>query len=466
MEDILRKVCDLARQRGLKFADARIVLEDRTYISRQDGRADRMSANRSSGLGIRVLHRGSWGFASTNTLSMQSAAECLEEATAAARLSEDGADFELSPVDPREAEARTPVQRDPRSVPAAEKMELLRRHEAEALRIAADKAVNTVVSLGDSVTRTLVCSTEGVFVDQEQVRATIAARVVTADGEVRQASHEIRSRLAGWETFDDLEPMDIGGKAAEKAVRLLSAKKAPAGVFPVVLHPTVVGVFIHEAFGHNAEADLILAGESILEGKLGHSVASELVNVVDDATLPQLWGSYAYDSEGTPAQRRQIIRNGELVGLMHSRESAGRMGLPPNGSARADGYHSMPIVRMSNTMLEAGETPVEEIIAGVDEGVLFEDGRWGYVFCQKGQYTLNAGCGRMIRRGELAETVRDVCMCGMVIETIHKVDAVSKEFELAWGGGMCGKNGQSMPVSGGGPYVRVADMVVGGQERA
>jgi TldD protein len=93
-----------------------------------------------------------------------------------------------------------------------------------------------------------------------------------------------------------------------------------------------------------------------------------------------------------------------------------------------------------------------------------EDGRWGYVFCQKCQYTLNAGGGRMIRNGELAEPVRDVCMVGMVLETLHNVDAVSREFELAWGGGTCGKNGQGMPVSGGGPFVRVADMVVGGQD--
>ncbi|MBD3174222.1 MAG: hypothetical protein GF320_03510 [Armatimonadia bacterium] len=140
------------------------------------------------------------------------------------------------------------------------------------------------------------------------------------------------------------------------------------------------------------------------------------------------------------------------------------MGLEANGSGRADGYSSRPIVRMSNTMMEAGETPVEELIGGIDEGVLMEDGRWGYVFCQKGQYTLNAGGGRMIRNGELAEPVRDVCMVGMVLETLHNVDAVSKEFELAWGGGTCGKNGQGMPVSGGGPYVRVADMVVGGQD--
>ncbi len=123
-----------------------------------------------------------------------------------------------------------------------------------------------------------------------------------------------------------------------------------------------------------------------------------------------------------------------------------------------------PIVRMSNTLVDAGETPVADMIRGIELGVLFEKGQWGYVFCEKGQYTLSAGCGRMIRNGELAEMVRDVCMCGMVLETLHKVDAVSKEWEVSWGGGTCGKNGQSMPVSGGGPYMRVSEILVGGQE--
>ncbi|MGI6352093.1 MAG: TldD/PmbA family protein [Armatimonadota bacterium] len=464
MRDILLAVRDTAAAKGVKFADARGVTTERTYISRQDGRADRMSKQQSQGIGVRVLKGGSWGFAVTNVVTRDSALGCLDEAISAANLTTPKVDVELAKAPAIEAVARSEYEKDPREISSQVKMDVLRAHESEALRVAGSKAANTIVTLSDSVTRTLVCNTDGTVVDHEQVRVNIACRLVAAEGGVRQSAYEIKARVAGWEAIEAVEPDELSVLAATKALRLLSARKAPAGVFPVVLHPTVVGVFIHEAFGHNAEADLVLAGESILEGKLQSQVASPLVNVVDDATLPKLWGSYDYDSEGLPAARRQIIKDGVLVGFMHNLESAGRMGVEPNGSGRADGYAARPIVRMSNTIMEAGETPVEEMIAGIDHGILMEDGRWGYVFCQKGQYTLNAGGGRMIRNGELAEPVRDVCMVGMVLETLHNVDAVSREFELAWGGGTCGKNGQGMPVSGGGPFVRVADMVVGGQD--
>lgn len=465
MRSVLEQLRDRAVTLGASFADARVVVQEYTSISRQDGRADRLSSGKSEGLGVRVLHEGAWGFATTNHTDPAGAMECLETAFQAARLAPKRTDVVLATVPAHEASSAVAFETDPRTVPAERKMEVLRRHEEEILRIAGSRAVNTSVGLSDTVSKTYVCNTQGTYVELEETRGRVGCSVVTADGPVRQQASEHRARLGGWEAIEEVTIDDLSTKAGQRAIDLLAARRAPAGVFPVVLHPSVVGVFIHEAFGHNAEADLVLAGDSILGGKLGTQVASPLVNVVDDATLdPKIWGSYAYDHEGTPAQRRAIIEAGTLVGFMHSLESAGRMGVPANGSARADGYGSPPIVRMSNTILLQGETPVEEMVRGVDEGILFENGQWGYVMCEKGQYTLSAGSGRMIRKGELCEMVRDVCMCGVVLETLHKVDAVSREWELSWGGGTCGKNGQSMPVSGGGPYVRVTDMLVGGQE--
>jgi len=464
MRDILMSIRDRAIELGAEFGEVRLVSDDRTGMSRQDGKTDRMSSGTSTGLSVRVLHDGSWGFASTSIVGSDAAHSCLGEAIAAARLAPPAEGIELATVPAHEATATTQVEIDPRSISAEKKMGLLRTQEAEMLRVAGDKAVNTTVGLSNSVTRTVVCNTQGAFVEQQQTRVGFNCFVVCADGDVRQEGYESRARLAGWEEMAAVTPDAYGAKAANKAVELLSARRALAGVFPVVLHPSVVGVFIHEAFGHNAEADLVLAGESVLEGKMDTQVASDLVTVVDDGTIPGQWGSFAFDHEGTPSQRRPIIDKGKLVGFMHSLESAGRMGVAANGSARADGFAQRPIVRMSNTLVEAGETPFEEMVRGIDQGVLFQDGRWGYVFCQRGQYTLNAGSGRMIRNGELCEMVRDCCMCGMVLETLHHVDAVSREWDLPTRGGGCGKNGQGMPVSFGGPYLRVADMVVGGQD--
>lgn len=462
--EVLMAVRDEALARGATFADARMVVGEGTSITRQDGRADRASTTKVAGVGVRVLRAGTWGFASTASTDLESALECLQWAFAAARVSEGSRGLVVAELPGHEATVKADYERDPRSVSAAEKMDLLRAHETELIRVAGDRAVNTVASLSTSVTRTIVCNTHGTLVDMETVRARIGCSCTTVDGDVRQSAHESRAATAGWEAIERIEPTDFSIKAAERAVALLSARRAPAGKLPVVLHPSLVGVFVHEAFGHNAEADLVLAGDSILEGKEGTDIASELVTIVDDSTMPGLWGSYQYDSEGTPGNRRVLVERGKLVGFMHSLESAGRMGKKPNGSGRADGYDAQPIVRMSNTCVLAGETPVEEMIRGVDYGVLFENGQWGYVQCEKGQYTAHAGSGRMIRNGELCEMVRDVSMCGMVLETLRKVDAVSREWEVSWGGGMCGKDGQGMPVSGGGPYLRISEIVVGGQE--
>jgi TldD protein len=184
--------------------------------------------------------------------------------------------------------------------------------------------------------------------------------------------------------------------------------------------------------------------------------------VVDDSDVPGSWGSYRYDSEGTPGRRRVLVEKGVLNGFLHSLETAGKMGVEPTGSARADGFSHRPIVRMSNTMILPGESSLEELIRDVDLGVLLRAGQWGYVWCEKGQYTCHAGEGIMVRNGQLAEQVRDVSVSGMVLETLANALAVSRDFELDMPGN-CGKNGQGMPVNGGGPYIKVREIVVGGQ---
>ena len=242
-----------------------------------------------------------------------------------------------------------------------------------------------------------------------------------------------------------------------------TASRAPSGKFPVVLHPSITGLLVHEALGHNAEADHVFNGESIIEGKLNQEIASDLVTIIDDATLPRLSGSYPYDSEGTPGQKRVIVENGVLKCYMHSLETAARFGVKPNGSARAMDGHCSPIVRMSNTFIAPGELTFEEMLKDIDEGIFMAQGHWGYVFCERGQYTCHAGEAWMIRNGQLGEHLRDVSFSGMTLETLMNIDAVSQDLEFLLPG-MCGKSGQWMHVNGGGPYVRVREVVVGGQE--
>jgi TldD protein len=291
----------------------------------------------------------------------------------------------------------------------------------------------------------------------------VGASMTALDGDVRQQAGERRGEQCGYELIDRLTPDEVSAKAAKRAVALLKAKRAPAGKFTVVFHPSITGLLTHEALGHNSEADLVLSGQSILEGKLGQKIASECITIIDDGTIPGSWGSYAYDSEGTASQRRVIIENGVLKGFLHSLETAAKMGVAPNGSARAQGFGNRPVVRMSNTFIVPGTMTFEELLKDIDIGVYLKGGQWGYVLCERGQYTCSAGEGYMIRNGQLAEHLRDVCISGLTLETLANADAVSRDFEMQMPG-MCGKSGQGMHINAGGPHVRVRDIVVGGQE--
>jgi TldD protein len=467
MKDALAWLMDEARKAGAAFADARMVDSRGTGLRRQDGKTDRLAEGASLGVGVRVLLEGAWGFSSTTALDRDGLRRCLETATAMARASqarviEPGV---MAAIAPTVGEYVSPFEVDPRSIPVDRKMGLVNALEKAALDRAGSAAANSMAYYDDSARRELVCNTQGVSVDNTMVRVSLGVRITAQDGEIRQRGYENKAVTGGFEVAQEADPTEMGTKAADTALMLLKADRAPSGKFPVILHPSIVGVFIHEALGHNAEADLVLGGDSILDGKLGTPVASELITVVDDATIPRSWGSYRYDSEGTPGERRLIIESGILRGFMHSLETAARMGVAPNGSARADGYGARPIVRMSNTMVLPGLGTLEELAKGIDLGVLLEGGEWGYVMTAKGQYTCHAGRGRLIRNGEIGAPLRDVSVAGMILDTLRDVDGLTEHFELPDRGGTCGKNGQGMPTNGGGPYVRVKELVVGGQER-
>jgi TldD protein len=417
-------------------------------------------------MGIRVLLDGVWGFAASSGAERAAAIECLESAMSMAKASRVrvGERAELYKADPMTDHVEAEYVKDPRGVPVDRKMQILLDFEKAALDCGRDRIVNTSLRYSDSVETEVICNTFGTSIESQYVRTSIGCAITAGQGDVRQRSSERRARLAGFELIEETEPKELSVRAAETAISLLSAKRAPSGKLPVVFHPRTSSLLIHEALGHNAEADLVLSGESILEGELGQKIAADCVTVIDDGTIEGAWGTCRYDSEGTPSQRRAIIENGVLKSYMHSLETAARFGVPPNGSARAEDYSYRPIVRMSNTFVAPGDSSFEQLIRDIDLGIFVRGGQWGYVFCEKGQYTCHVGEGWIIRNGELAEHVRDVSMSGMILETLMNVDGISQEFQMDKGGGSCGKGGQASPVSGGGPYIRVKEMVIGGQE--
>lgn len=465
--DILQTVRDQALGLGASYVEARANERSGDSIVIQDGNADKLYHSDTAGIGVRVLVDGRWGFASMSGIDLDMALDTLSSAIASAKASAEGGKGEsvVAELPPVEEHRATSFQIDPRSVPTDKKMADLLAFDKNAVQAGQGKLVNRVISYGDGWQRETVCNSFGSLLQMEYTRTSAVATCFAAEGSLRQRGYVRKAAMAGYELMESLQPADFSEEAAKKAVDLLSASPAPSGKFPVIFHPSITGLLTHEALGHNAEADHILHGSSILEGKLGQQVASPLVTIIDDATLPGSWGSYFYDSEGVSASRRVLIEGGELKGFMHNLETAARMGVSPNGSGRAQDYSSHPIVRMSNTFIAPGESSLEAMIKDIDLGVYLTGGNWGYVFCERGQFTCHAGGGWVIRNGELAEPIRDVSVAGLTLETLAGIDAVGSDFEMTMPG-MCGKCGQGMPVNAGGPHVRVKELVVGGQRAA
>lgn len=462
VKDILQSLCDEARKRGAAFADARVFEAESTGVIRQDGRADKLNQNTSVGLGVRVLKDQAWGFASVADFNADTARDALSMAIAMAEASAARSDEGVvGEVEGVRGDVTTKVEIDPRAVPVERKMAALEGYEMAAIKAAGDKLTNSIVTYSDNVQRETVCNTLGTLVSNESIRTIVRAVITTKDGSIIQRGNSRIGEPVGFELVERTTAEEFSVKAAEMAVSLLSAVPPPAGKFPVVFHPSITGLLTHEAIGHNAEADHVISGTSIIAGKIGEKIASELVTIIDDATYPGKWGTYAYDSEGTPGAKRVLIENGVLKSYMHSLETAAKMGVAPNGSARAMDYACRPIVRMSNSYIVPGDMTFDELIKPIDLGVYLKGGEYGYVMCERGQFTCHAGEAYMIRNGQVAEHLRDVSVVGMTLEVLANIDAIANDFEMKMPG-RCGKQGQGMYVDNGGPHVRVRELVVGG----
>ena len=251
-------------------------------------------------------------------------------------------------------------------------------------------------------------------------------------------------------------------ETAQRAVAMLSAPQVKGGEYTVVLDPILAGVFAHEAFGHLSESDFVYENERMKDIMvLGRRFGGEHLNIVDGAAIPELRGSYKYDDEGVSATRTYLIKEGVLVGRLHSRETAEKMGEKPTGNARAISYRYPPIVRMTNTFIEPQNVSFEEMISDIKEGVYAKNWYGGMTSME--MFTFSAGEAYMIRNGKIAEMLRPVMLTGNIFTTLENIDAIGDDLDMNQGGG-CGKGAQSpLPVSNGSPHIRIHKCVVGGK---
>jgi TldD protein len=462
-QDTLLNLCASV---NANFTEIRIVESFTTTIQIQDGKALKLASSSAIGAGIRVLKDGSWGFVSCENLTNKDSLYTAIKNAFSLAVSSDKKWRErrdIAKIKPSQDIVSFSVKIDPRSIPFKQKMEKLNELERKAKEYSSD-IVNTVLNYGDSYVKEIISNSKGTYIKQEKIKTRVSLTVTAYKKGERQSSRKSVAGSKGFEIIENLIPENFSNKVASRAVELLTAENPPSGIFPVILAPPIVGLFTHEAVGHNAEADTVKSGNSILEGKIGKLIASPNVSIVDNPTFENGYGSYVYDSEGTKAKKTVIIENGILRNFLHNLETAHFFDVSPTGNARAEGYSSPPIIRMSNTYMLPGKKSFKEIISTIKKGIFVEDvGFGGYVFPERGQFMFNANSSYLIENGKKAKLLKNVSLTGLTLEVLHNVEEVSKEFSISGEGGTCGKSGQGVPVDDGGAYVKVKDMLVGGR---
>jgi TldD protein len=452
LSDLIHRYRDQVDYLAIRLESA----EGTDILLRRD-KIETLSEGISIGGQVRACYKGGWGFASFNRLS--SLKERVEEAISAARLV--GTDETiLAPVTPiHDTRSVTLTGTDPRQVSLLQKKELC-QHYGEILRSIDPRIATISARYGDSAQRMILATSDGTLIEQSWVDMEMRFAATARDGETVQTGREtIGSRKA----FEDLLGLDGQVKeAAQRAVNSLALSPVKGNTYTVVIDPILSGLFVHEAFGHLSEADMAYENPDLLEVmSIGRRFGSPELQIFDGAAIPEHRGSYFYDDEGVPATTTQLIKDGVLVGRLHSRETAGKLGEAPTGNARCLNYQYAPIVRMTNTWIERGKTPVKELFNDIKEGVYARN--WIGGMTNGEMFTFTAGEAWMIRDSEIAEPVRDVTLSGNAFKTLADIEAIGDDFFWDESGG-CGKGGQSgLAVGCGGPSLRIRDVVVGGE---
>jgi TldD protein len=457
-ESVIQRVLGAALRTGGDFAE--IFVEDKRSSSARldDGKIEELSSGRDRGAGIRVVVGETTGFAHTADLTENGLRAAAEAAAAAARGNPGGERV----VDLTKLNAPRPneVAIQPDSIEKAAKVGLLNRADAAA-RAEGGAIKQVTARLADSRRRILVANSDGLLADDDQVKTLFAVQCVATGDTGMQTGYESIGHTIGWELFDRIDVEDHARKVARQALTKLNARPAPSGTMPVVIGRGGGGVLFHEACGHGLEADLVGKGASVFRGRKGQQVASPLVTLVDDGTMGEEWGCFAIDDEGTPAQRNVLIEDGILTDYMYDFLRSRKEGRQRSGNGRRQSYQHLPMVRMTNTFLMAGDDDPADIVAGTERGVFVKALGGGQVNTATGDFVFGMTEAYLIENGEITDPLREGNLIGNGPEVLTMIEAIGNDFAMG-PPGTCGKDGQGVPVGDGVPTLRVRALTIGG----
>ncbi|NLG32723.1 MAG: TldD/PmbA family protein [Syntrophomonadaceae bacterium] len=456
-KELLASILEETLKKGGDFTEIYVEEQQVNSIFCEDDKIEKINSGRELGAGIRVIKDGKTAYVYTNDLSAKGLHRAAQTAAAAARAGSNLSPGTINLMTKKVPEIR--YKRLPETVAFEEKIEqvLAANHGARSV---SEDIRQVSVSVGDIHNQVQIANSDNEYIEDERVRVRATVQAIASRNGVIQTGYESIGGSCGWELLDEIDFKELAKKAGELAVKMLSARPAPVGKMPVVLSAQAGGTMIHEACGHGLEADLVQKGLSVYRNKLGQKVANSQVTVIDDATIEGKYGSYRFDDEGHAGQRTVLIKNGELVQYMYDRLTAYKDNTVSTGNGRRESYQHKPIPRMSNTYIAPGSDDPADIVKSTQRGLMVNKMGGGQVNTTNGDFVFEVQEGYLIEDGEIKEPVRGASLTGNGPEVLTMIDRVGKDLDFSIG--VCGKDGQGVPVSDAQPTIRIKNLTVGG----
>ncbi len=454
----MKKILEIALSKGGDFSELYFEYKISNSVRMEEDIIKDSSESITLGVGIRVLKGAQTGYGYTDDLSYE---RMKQTALTAAAIASGNSGTKVADLTQKTSplqvyDLKTPMQ----GVLLAAKADLVK--QAYAAAQSHDKRITKVqAGLVDEIQYVTIANSEGLLVSDARPQVMMFVSSTAEDKGIRNTGFKTAGGRVGEDFFLTVEtPQSVGTQASADAITLLSAIDPPAGEQPVVLGSLQSGVMVHEAVGHPLEADANRKKTSIMWDKLGQQVANPIVTIYDDPTLPHNRGSFNVDDEGIVPTKTMLIEKGKLVGFLQDRLSAKLMKMDPNGHGRRASYRDIPIPRMANTMLGAGEATVEEILRSVKKGFFAETYQGGQV-SDSGKFTFSVNMGYLIEDGKLTRPVKNATLIGTNVQILNEVEMIGKDTRFFLG--TCGKDGQSASVTAGTPTLKLRQMTVGGR---
>lgn len=455
-EKDLYSILDTALSQGGEFAE--IFLEDKfiSSIGLEAEKIEKVTSGLDKGAGIRVISEGNTLYAYTNDTILSGLKKAADTVSKAVAKRKKNVHINLTPLIYNQS---IDIKKMPSSVPVEDKVELVFTVDSNCRNID-NKIAQVSVRYTDVVQEVTIVNTQGNNIKDTRVRTLLSVNVVACHNGNIQTGYEAVGGFSGFELFDNNIHENMADKAANRALLMLNAKPAPAGTMPIILASEAGGTMIHEACGHGLEADFIQKEISTYKDKLGKKVASEIVTVIDDATLDNKYGYIAYDDEGVPGQRTVLIENGILKEFLYDKLTSMKENRESTGNGRRESYQCKPIPRMTNTYIASGDSNPKDIISSIEKGLYVAKMGGGQVNPTTGDFVFDVAEGYLINNGEIKEAVKGANLAGNGPRILSMIDMIGND--LGFDVGMCGKDGQGVPVASAQPTLRIPELTIGG----